>query len=139
MKISTNNVTVSTKGNDDIIDLTDLVTDKIRQSGIKEGSCLVFIAGSTAGITTIEYEPGLRKDFPLALERWAPRNMDYAHHLTWGDGNGHSHIRSSLIGTSFAFPINDGRPLLGTWQQVVLVDFDTHARKREVIVQIMGE
>jgi secondary thiamine-phosphate synthase enzyme len=106
---------------------------------LSEGQITVFAPGATAGITTIEYEPGLIRDFPEALEKIAPSSKRYHHDDTWGDGNGHGHVRASLIGPSLTVPFQKGRLLLGTWQQIVLVDCDTRPRKRDVAVQVMGE
>lgn len=123
----------------DVIDLTDEVIDAVRDSGIATGQALVFTPGSTAAITTIEYEAGVVDDLRQALERLAPRNIPYAHDKRWGDGNGYSHVRAALVGASFTVPIIDGRPALGTWQQLVLLDFDNRARTRRIIVQLSGE
>ena len=108
------------------------------KSGLKEGSVLVFVIGSTAGITTIEFEPGLVKDIKEAFQRLAPDDKDYAHHQTWGDDNGHSHVRAALLGPSITVPFSAGKLLLGTWQQIVLVDFDTRPRQRNITVQVTG-
>jgi secondary thiamine-phosphate synthase enzyme len=139
MKMITSRIPVSTKGNSQMTDLTDAVIGVLSGSGMTEGQVTVFAPGATAGITTIEYEPGLLHDFPEALERVAPANHPYQHDNTWGDGNGHGHVRASLIGPSLAVPFQSGRLLLGTWQQIVLVDCDTRPRKREIVVQVMGE
>ena len=130
---------VSTKGNDDIVDLTERVQRLVSKHGYREGHALVFVSGSTAGLTTIEFEPGLLKDLPAAFERIAPRGIRYRHEERWHDGNGHSHVRASLLGPSLIVPFREGRLLLGTWQQIVLVDFDVRARDRELVVQISGE
>ena len=139
MSVETKYIKIKTKGDTDIIDITPKVSGALPESKIKNGILTVFVPGSTAGITTIEYEPGLLKDLPLALERLAPRDIDYYHHLTWGDGNGHSHIRAALLGASFTVPFVKGEMILGTWQQIVLVDFDNRPRNREVVIQIIGE
>ena len=110
----------------------------MESSGIKGGNILLFISGSTAALTTIEYEPGVVNDLSKAIERVAPQNITYEHDRRWGDGNGHSHVRAALLGASLQIPVKDGRMLLGTWQQIVLLDFDNHPRKREVQVQILG-
>ena len=120
------------------MDITTEVQEIIGDSKIVQGQATVFVPGSTAGITTIEYEPGLLKDLPRAFERIAPENIEYAHHLTWGDHNGHAHIRAALLGASKTFPFSEGDLILGTWQQIVLVDFDERPRSREVVVQIIG-
>ncbi len=121
------------------MDITPQVGKALAESGLKDGILTVFVPGSTAGITTIEYEPGLLKDLPKMLEKIAPSDADYAHNLTWGDGNGFSHIRSSLTKTSFTVPFVNSEMTLGTWQQIVLIDFDNRPRHREIVVQIMGE
>lgn len=127
-----------TTGGCDIIDLTDEVRRLVADSGVREGLGLVFAPGSTAGITTIEYESGVVEDLRQALERLVPQGMEYSHDARWGDGNGYSHVRASLLGPSFAFPVEEGRPVLGTWQQIVLVDMDNRPRTRELVLQVMG-
>lgn len=139
MEIETYSISLSTKGNCDIIDITDKVHNLITQNSFIEGNVLVFVGGSTAGITTIEYEPGLLKDYPKFFERIAPENINYEHDNTWHDGNGHSHIRSALQGTSLTVPFSKGRLLLGTWQQIIFIDFDNRSRKREITVQVTGK
>lgn len=132
-------ITVSTKGSGDIIDLTQKVAQAASDSEITDGIVLTFVPGSTAGITTIEYEPGLVRDIPEIFEKLIPSNKTYHHDSTWGDGNGFSHLRAALVGASFSCPLVGGRLLLGTWQQIVLLEFDNRARKREIIVQIVGD
>jgi secondary thiamine-phosphate synthase enzyme len=132
-------IAIETQGDGDMHDLTRRVAESIAASRITEGTVTVFVPGSTAGVTTIEFEPGLLRDFPDALERVAPRQARYAHDEAWHDGNGHSHVRASLLGPSLTVPIADGRLVLGTWQQVVLVDFDNRPRERRVVLTIMGE
>jgi secondary thiamine-phosphate synthase enzyme len=139
MALVTDAVTVSTRGDSHMIDLTPRVQDVVDRHGFREGQALVFVSGSTAGLTTVEFEPGLLKDLPAAFERLAPRDLRYEHEETWHDDNGHSHVRASLLGPSLAVPFRDGRLLLGTWQQIVLVDFDTRPRQRQVVVQLSGE
>lgn len=139
MAIATDTLTISSKGDTDIVDLTAKVQDVVKRHGFREGQALVFVSGSTAGLTTLEYEPGLLQDLPAAFERLAPRGLHYAHEDTWHDGNGHSHVRASLLGPSLTVPFREGRLLLGTWQQIVLLDFDNRPRKREVVVQLSGE
>ena len=129
---------VKTKGNAELWDITANVEEQIRKSNIREGNALIFVGGSTAAITTIEFEPGLLSDYPDFLERIIPSNISYKHDETWHDGNGHSHIRASLQGASFMVPFVDRNMLLGTWQQLVLVEFDTRPRTRKIIVQITG-
>jgi secondary thiamine-phosphate synthase enzyme len=136
--IRTETVRVSTHGESQIIDVTGDVQALVEKHGFLEGQVLVFVPGSTAGLTTIEYEPGLIEDLPAAFERIAPRGIRYAHHEQWHDGNGHSHVRASLLGPSLAVPFADGRLLLGTWQQIVLIDFDNRPRDRRLVVQITG-
>ena len=139
MDIVTESFSISTKGNSDIIDITGEVQSKIRSTGFIEGNVLVFVSGSTAGITTIEFEPGLKKDYPQFFEKIIPSNVSYHHDQTWHDGNGHSHIRASLQKSSLTIPFNDGELLLGTWQQIILIDFDNRSRKRNITVQITGK
>jgi secondary thiamine-phosphate synthase enzyme len=138
MEIKTFSISVSTKGNCDIIDITDDVNAIIVNNKFNEGSAVIFVGGSTSGITTIEYEPGLLKDYPKFFERIAPVNMNYEHDNTWHDGNGHSHVRAAIQGASLTVPFSNGRLLLGTWQQIILVDFDNRSRKREITVQLIG-
>ena len=138
MEIETYSISLSTKGNCDIVDITDKVGNLITQNNFNEGNVLVFVGGSTAGITTIEYEPGLLKDYPKFFERIAPVNINYDHDNTWHDGNGHSHVRASLQGASFTVPFKDKSLILGTWQQIIFVDFDNRACSREIIVQLTG-
>jgi secondary thiamine-phosphate synthase enzyme len=139
MALVTDSVSVATRGDSHMVDLTGRVQEVVDRHGFREGQALVFVSGSTAGLTTVEFEPGLQKDLPAALERVAPRGITYAHEETWHDDNGHAHVRASLLGPSLAVPFQEGRLLLGTWQQVVLVDFDTRPRRRDVVVQLSGE
>ena len=139
MEIETYSISLSTKGNCDIVDITDKVGNLIVNNDFIEGNVLLFAGGSTAGITTIEYEPGLLKDYPKFFERIAPVNINYEHDNTWHDGNGHSHIRAAIQGASLTVPFSKGRMLLGTWQQIIFVDFDNRSRKREIVVQITGK
>jgi secondary thiamine-phosphate synthase enzyme len=139
MSVRHREVRVSTHGDGEMIDLTERVANAVEATGIQDGTVTVFVPGSTAGITTIEYEPGLLQDFPAAMERFAPRDMRYQHDETWHDGNGHSHVRASALGPSLTVPIADGSMVLGTWQQIVLVDFDNRARQRRVVVTVIGE
>lgn len=129
---------IKSKGNCDIIDITNDIQEIVIKNNFVEGNALVFVPGSTAGITTIEYEPGLLKDYPDFFERIIPQNRNYYHDNTWHDGNGHSHIRASLQGASFTVPFKDKSLILGTWQQIIFVDFDNRARDREIIVQLTG-
>ena len=138
--VITREIQVHTKGNCDIIDITPDASGLVAESGVSNGTVTLFNVGSTAGITTTEYEPGLVKhDIKAAFERIAPRNTRYEHEETWHDDNGHSHVRASVLGPSLAVPVVNGQLTLGTWQQIILVDFDTRPRTRTVICQIMGE
>lgn len=139
VKIKTENFQVETKSFNGIVDITEDVQKILDNSGMKEGNALVFAIGSTVGITTIEYEPGLLKDYPDFMERIVPAKSKYHHDETWHDGNGFAHVRSSLQGTSFTVPFVDTKLMLGTWQQIILVNFDNRARKRNIIVQLIGE
>jgi len=128
---------ISTKGFNDIIDITDKVSQTVEKSKIKEGLCLISCPGSTIGITTIEYEPNLIEDFKEFLEELVSSDKKYRHDQTWGENNGFSHIRSALIKPFLAVPIENGKLVLGTWQQVVLIDFDSRSREREIRVKII--
>jgi secondary thiamine-phosphate synthase enzyme len=139
MSIITEHITFNTKGNSDIKDITAQVKQKINDSGLHNGSVVIFVPGATGALTTIEYEPGLVKDLQDALERIAPRGIEYAHNLKWRDGNGHSHVRASLMGPSLTVPFVQGTLLLGTWQQIIFIDMDNRPRDRKLIVQISGE
>jgi len=139
MEIETYSISLSTKGNCDIVDITEKVKNLITQNNFGEGNVLVFAGGSTAGVTTIEYEPGLLEDYPKFFERIAPANINYEHDNTWHDGNGHSHVRAAMQGASLTVPFSEGTLLLGTWQQIILVDFDNRPRKREITVQVTGK
>ncbi len=129
----------SSKGNCDIIDITPQVGQAIDECGVDSGTVTVFITGSTAGVTTVEYERGLIGDLEKLFERIAPGNIPYGHDARWGDGNGHSHVRASLLGASVVVPFNNKRLMLGTWQQIIVIDFDNRPRNRTVMLQIMGE
>ncbi len=130
---------IETKGFGDVIDVTHEVAQGVESSKVSSGIATVFVPGSTAGITTIEYESGAVSDFKKAIERQAPVDMHYEHDARWGDGNGFSHVRAALMGASLTVPFIQGRLQLGTWQQIVLCDFDNRPRSREVLVQILGE
>ena len=132
-------ISIHTKGEVDIIDLTDEIQKIAHESKMSEGIVCVYVPGSTGAITTIEYEPGLQKDLPRALETIAPKGIHYDHHETWHDDNGHSHVRASLIGSSMTIPLRKGALMHGTWQQIVFVELDTRARQRSIVVQIVGE
>ncbi len=137
--VSTKTISLQSKGECDIIDITPQVEQQVAEAEINSGIVTVFVTGSTAGISTIEFESGLVADFQSMWERNIPKNISYDHDRRWGDGNGHSHVRASLLGASLVIPFNDKKLALGTWQQIVLVDFDNRPRSRQVIVQIMGE
>jgi secondary thiamine-phosphate synthase enzyme len=127
-----------TTGKTDLVDITREVSLRIRESGISEGSVLIFVPGSTAALTTIEYESGVIEDLREAISRLAPENLPYRHDARWGDGNGYSHVRAALLGPSLTIPVIAGKPALGTWQQVILCDFDNRPRNRQVVVQVSG-
>lgn len=139
MKVQTTKLTEKTQGFCDIIDITAKVQQQIQAEKIQNGLATLFVPGSTAGLTTIEYEPGLVQDLKEVLERLIPSNQRYHHDDRWGDDNGFSHLRASLFGPSLQIPVENGRLLLGTWQQIVLIDFDNRPRTREVLIQFMGE
>ena len=139
MKIITKRLNFSTKGFNQIINITPQAQSFVAENALEEGQLLLFIDGSTAAITTIEYEPGLLQDIPEMLEKIAPMNQVYHHDDTWHDGNGYAHVRSALIGTSFTVPVFNGKLLLGTWQQIILLDFDNSPRERRVVAQYMGK
>ncbi len=137
--VVTKKISLQSKGECDIIDITPQVEQQVAETGISNGTATVFVAGSTAGISTIEFESGLLSDFQSMWERNIPKNIPYDHDRRWGDGNGYSHVRASLLGGSLVIPVTDKRLTLGTWQQIVLVDFDNRPRSRQIIVQIMGD
>ncbi|MFH2055054.1 MAG: secondary thiamine-phosphate synthase enzyme YjbQ [bacterium] len=139
MAVAIYSIKVKTKGECDIVNLTDAVAEVVAKSELKNGMVLTFVPGSTGGITTIEYEPGLLQDLPALYQKLIPKGPAYEHDQTWGDGNGFSHLRAALTGASFTCPLAEGRLLLGTWQQIVLLDFDNRPRNREIVVQIVGE
>jgi len=138
--VKTRRIKFKTKGNCDVVNITEEVSEAIAQSDIADGIATVFNVGSTAGVTTTEYEPGLvNYDIAAAFEKIAPEKARYEHEETWHDDNGHSHVRASLLGPSLSVPIVDGQMTLGTWQQIILVDFDTRPRTRTIICQIVGQ
>ena len=139
MTVVSHTFKLSTKAGTDVQDITDRVHEIVASSGLNEGIACVFAPGSTAAITAIEYESGVVRDLIEAIERVAPQDIPYAHDARWHDGNGHSHVRSAMIGPSFAVPFSDGRLTLGTWQQIVLLDFDNRDRRRQVMVQVVGD
>ena len=137
--IETKKITESTAGFCDIIDLTAKLKTHIQQANIRAGTATLFVSGSTAALTTIEHEPGLVQDLKEFVEKYIPSDRRYHHDDRWGDDNGFAHLRASFFGPSLAIPIVNGAPSLGTWQQVILLDFDNRPRTREIIVQLMGE
>jgi secondary thiamine-phosphate synthase enzyme len=137
--VATQNFQISTNGQGDVRDVTRQVADAVSRSGMRSGIVTVFAVGSTAGMTTIEFEAGAIEDLNAVFEQLAPREGEYRHHLRWGDDNGSSHVRAAIVGPSLTVPFVDGAMVLGTWQQIVLLEFDTRARSREVVVQIIGE
>jgi secondary thiamine-phosphate synthase enzyme len=139
MTVITRNIQIKSKSENDIIDITDQVSRSVKESKIENGVVTVFVVGSTAAITTIEYEPGLQQDFPKMLSRLVPKEIEYAHDNTWNDGNGHSHVRASLIGPSITIPFITGHLTLGTWQQITVLEMDTRPRVRKIILQMIGE
>ena len=139
MTVETKRFQISTKGFGDIVDITGQVSREVEASGVADGIATVFVPGSTAGITSIEYESGVVSDLKKAIERQAPMDLHYDHDARWGDGNGFSHVRAALMGASFTVSFNSRQLHLGTWQQIVLCDFDNRPRNREIVVQIMGE
>ncbi len=139
MRILNNKISINTKGNEDFVNITRQLVKLCDSSGLENGIMTVFISGSTAGITTFEYEPGLIRDLKEFYDKMAPTSVHYHHNETWGDANGFSHVRATLTGPSMVIPFEKGKLLLGTWQQVVLMEFDNRPRSREVVVQVMGE
>jgi secondary thiamine-phosphate synthase enzyme len=139
MAVVTKSFSIKTKGDTDILDITKQVEKALSEAQLKNGILTVFVPGSTAGITTTEYEPGLLQDLPATFEKLIPKEVSYKHNLTWGDGNGYAHVRAALLKSFFTVPFVDGEMILGTWQQIVLVDFDNRRREREIVVQIIGE
>jgi secondary thiamine-phosphate synthase enzyme len=137
--VSTHRFSIATRGQGDAHDITRQVAAAVARSTLTSGAAVVFVVGSTAGLTTIEFEPGAVADLNALFERLAPRDADYRHHLRWGDDNGSSHVRAALLGPSITVPFTDGQLILGTWQQVMLLEFDTRPRDREVVVQLIGE
>jgi secondary thiamine-phosphate synthase enzyme len=139
MKIVSSELEFKTTGQTDIIDISREVQEGVLQSGIQDGNIVLFISGSTAALTTIEFESGVVNDMRKAIERLAPKDIPYEHDRRWGDGNGYSHVRAAILGPSLIIPMRRGKLLLGTWQQIVLLDFDNRPRRRRVTAQIMGE
>jgi secondary thiamine-phosphate synthase enzyme len=139
MTVKTLTFRLSTRGNADIHDVTEEVERAVSKSGLKNGAATIFTPSSTSGLTTIEYEGGVLNDLRRTFEEIIPSNREYDHNARWGDGNGHSHVRAALLGASLTVPFADSRLTLGTWQQIIFVDFDVRPRQREVIVQVIGE
>jgi secondary thiamine-phosphate synthase enzyme len=139
MAVMTESIEVRTEGYMDMVDITSELREAVTRTGLRDGTATIFVPGSTASLSTIEYEPGAVKDFGILLEKIAPVRGEYHHHATWGDDNGSAHARACLMGPSLVVPFCEGRPCLGTWQQVVLLDFDTRPRERSLVVQVMGE
>lgn len=139
MSVITTIITVSSNGENDMIDITRQIDEAIKATMLQDGIVAIFVSGSTAALTTIEYEPGLKKDFPKMLARIAPSQIEYEHDNTWHDGNGHSHVRASLIGPSLTVPFKNKELMLGTWQQIVLLEMDTRSRERKIVVQMVGD
>lgn len=132
-------ISIQTKGNCDMVDITTQITREISSSSINNGIATIFVSGSTAGISTIEYEDGLVSDFKSMWDRNVPQNIPYQHDRRWGDGNGHSHVRASLLGPSLVIPFVNKKMALGTWQQIIVIDFDNRSRSREIFLQLLGE
>ena len=139
MTVSTKSIQINSHGENELLDITQKISEFVEESGISNGIITIFVSGSTGAITTIEFEPGLVKDFPEMLSRIAPKNIDYGHEKMWHDGNGHSHVKASLVGPSLTVPFSNGELCLGTWQQIVFLELDTRGRNREILLQIIGE
>ena len=139
MAFHADTIEFKTKGEVEIRDITQDVADVVRNSGLRNGIACVFTPSSTSAITTIEFEPGLLRDLPEALERLFPKRARYEHEMRWHDGNGHSHVRASFMSPSMTIPFVDGSPILGTWQQIVFVELDNKARNRRLLVHVLGE
>jgi secondary thiamine-phosphate synthase enzyme len=139
MTVITKTIKINSKGENDMVDITDQTLNAVLESKLENGIVTIFVSGSTAAVTTIEYEPGLRTDFPMMLNRIIPKDIEYKHDETWHDGNGHSHVRASLIGPSLTVPFKDRNLILGAWQQIVFCELDTRSRERRIILQIIGE
>lgn len=140
MPVETHKINVETRGATEVVDLTPHLIETLNLTDITDGIAVLFVIGSTAGITTVEFEPGLvNHDLKACFEKIAPEDGRYQHEETWHDDNGHSHVRASLLGPSLTVPISNRKPILGTWQQIVLIDFDTRPRQRTIVIQLMGE
>jgi len=139
MVVVTKTLSFDTRGEVEIVDITERVEEKLRESGVVDGIVTVFVKGSTGAVTTLEYEPGLLEDVPKALERLFPKDLEYKHHLMWHDGNGHSHVRAAFLGPSLTIPFKNQKLMTGTWQQVVFLELDNKPRQRNIILQIIGD
>lgn len=139
MAVKTNSISLTTRGDGDIHDITDQIARQVSQSGLQNGTVTVFCPSSTSALTTIEYESGALSDLRRLFDEIVPQNREYAHNARWHDGNGHSHVRAALLGPSLTIPFVDGDLTLGTWQQVIYVDFDNRPRQRKLVVQLVGE
>lgn len=139
MPVKTFTLAFRTNGDAQMVDVTEAAQQSVTDSGLQAGILTLFVPGSTAALTTIEYEPGALDDFKRLFDEIAPENRHYDHNARWEDGNGHSHVRAALLGPSLTLPFAEGRLLLGTWQQIILVDFDNRPRSRRVVAQVMGE
>jgi len=139
MTVVTKQLSISTRGEVDIIDITDSIAKAVLETKLSNGIVTIFVPGSTGALTTIEYEPGLLKDFPDMLERIVPKDMIYEHEKRWHDGNGHSHVRAAFLGPSLTVPFKDKKLIHGTWQQIVFIELDVRNRLRELVLQIIGE
>ncbi len=139
MVVDSHTLSIRTGREGEVVDITDHVQELVNGSKLSDGIAFLFVPGSTAALTTIEYEPGLVSDFPAALDRLVPRNVSYEHEKRWHDGNGHSHVKAALLGPDLAVPFQKRKLMLGTWQQIVFVELDVRPRQREVIVQLIGE
>jgi len=139
MAVFTDRFRLTSGGENDVLDITHRVNESVKKSMLKDGIAIVFVPGSTGAVTTIEFEPGLTKDFPAALERISPKAIVYEHQRAWNDDNGQSHVKAALVGPSLTVPFTDGRLTLGTWQQIVFLELDVRPRQREIVVQLLGE
>ena len=139
MDVITKSLEFNTRGNAQSIDITSNLNESLGETGLQDGVLTVFVPGATGALTTVEYEPGLVQDLENLWEKIIPSSANYNHNLTWGDGNGHSHLRASLLGPSLSIPFCSGKFTLGTWQQIIFIDFDIHSRSRRLVLQFMGE
>ena len=139
MSVINKKIRIDSKGDTDIINITDRVASLVSKAGVNNGIVTVFVSGSTGGLTTVEYEPGLVQDLKDFFEKIAPKAGEYQHNIRWHDGNGYAHVRASLLGPSLTIPFMDKNMQLGTWQQIIFIDFDNRPRSRELVVQIIGD